>query len=276
MKISDYLVLTDMDGTLLRVPNGIPEINIRKVNEYGSKGGHITCCTGRSVDAVKHFTDEIHFSAPGITCNGAVIYDFTENRPVFQMTVTENIFPLVKQIMEAFPEIGVEFHNCDGIFCTRVSKEVIGHCDDEFLTYHTVTFDEIENVIFNKVLFAAPEETIARLMEYVDEHKDSDPLFEGFDFVHSNTLYYEILPEGVSKGFAVKKLAEIMGIDIENTIAIGDFFNDIDMFNASGYTVAVADAIEEIRNMTDMTTTRTCMEGAVSEVLEMIEQRCSE
>ena len=276
MKISDYLVLTDMDNTLLKVPNGIPEINIKKINEYGSKGGHVTCCTGRSVDAVRHFTDEVHFSAPGITCNGAVIYDFTENKPVFQMTVTDNIFPLVRQIMDAFPGIGVEFHNCDGIFSPQVNDQVKSHCADEFIPYYEVTFEEIRNVIFNKVLLAAPEETINRLMEYIDSHRDNDPLYADFDFAHSSTIYYEVLPRGVSKGFAVKKLAEIMGIDIANTIAIGDYFNDIDMFNASGYTISVADAIEEIRNITDMTTKRTCMEGAVCEVLEMIESRCSE
>ncbi len=274
MNISDYLVLTDMDNTLLRVPHGIPQINIDTVNEYGRRGGHVTCCTGRSVDAVKHFTDVIHFSAPGITCNGAVIYDFDKNEPVFQMTVTENIFPLVKQIMEDFPGIGVEFHNCDGIFSPQVNDYVKSHCADEFIPYYEVTFSQIEDTIFNKVLLAAPEEMIDRLMEYIEARKDSDPLYADFDFAHSSTIYYEILPKGVSKGFAVKKLAEIMGIDEGNTIAIGDFYNDIDMFNASAHTVAVADAIEDIRKITDITTEKGCMEGAVSELLEMIELCC--
>ena len=146
MNLSDYLVLTDMDNTLLRVPHGIPEENIEKINEFGRLGGHIACCTGRSVDAVKHFTDVMRFSAPGITCAGAVIYDFNENRPVFQMTVTENIFPLVKQIMDDFPEVGVEFHNCDGIFSPRVNDLVKSHCADEFITYREVTFEEIEDI----------------------------------------------------------------------------------------------------------------------------------
>jgi len=274
MNISDYLVVTDMDGTLLKVPNGIPEVNVSKINEYGRKGGYITCCTGRSVDAVRHFTDEVHFSAPGITCNGAVIYDFSENRPVFQMTVTKNIFPLVRQIMEDFPGIGVEFHNCDGIFSPQVNDQVRSHCADEFIPYYEVTFDEISDVIFNKVLLAAPEATIDRLMEYIEARRGSDPLYADFDFAHSSTIYYEILPQGVSKGFAVKKLAEIIGVDISNTIAIGDFYNDIDMFNAAGHTVSVADAVEDIRNMTDITTSRTAMEGAVSEVLQMIEDSC--
>lgn len=274
MKLSDYLVLSDMDNTLLKVPYDVPEINVNKINEFGRLGGHVTCCTGRSVDAVRHFTDKLHFSAPCITCNGAVIYDYNRNEPVFQMTVTENIFPLVRQIMDAFPGIGVEFHNCDGIFSPQVNDYVKSHCADEFITYHEVTFDEIRNTVFNKVLLAAPEEMIDRLMEYIESNRGSDPLYEDFDFAHSSTIYYEILPKGVSKGFAVKKLAEVMGIDIKNTVAIGDFYNDIDMFNASAFTVSVADAIEDIRKITDMTTKKTCMEGAVSEVLEMVQSWC--
>ena len=274
MNLSDYLVLTDMDNTLLRVPYAIPEVNIEKINEFGRLGGHIACCTGRSVDAVKHFTDVMRFSAPGITCAGAVIYDFNENKPVFQMTVTDNIFPLVSQIMKDFPEVGVEFHNCDGIFCPRVNDLVKSHCRDEFITYREVPFESLHGTIFNKVLLAAPEETVLRLIEYTDARKGTDPMYEDFDFAHSSTIYYEILPKGVSKGFAVKKLAEIMGIDGSNVISIGDFYNDIDMFKASGHTVAVADAIDDIKEFTDMTTKRPCMEGAVAELLDLVTEYC--
>ncbi|MBR5045591.1 MAG: HAD hydrolase family protein, partial [Oscillospiraceae bacterium] len=70
------------------------------------------------------------------------------------------------------------------------------------------------------------------------------------------------------------KLAEIMGIDADNVISIGDFYNDIDMFNASGHTVAVADAIDDIKKITDMTTKRPCMEGAVAEVLDLVMEYC--
>ena len=60
----------------------------------------------------------------------------------------------------------------------------------------------------------------------------------------------------------------------DNVISIGDFYNDIDMFNASGHTVAVADAIDDIKKITDMTTKRPCMEGAVAEVLDLVMEYC--
>ena len=46
------------------------------------------------------------------------------------------------------------------------------------------------------------------------------------------------------------------------------------MFNASGHTVAVADAIDDIKKITDMTTKRPCMEGAVAEVLDLVMEYC--
>ena len=57
-----------------------------------------------------------------------------------------------------------------------------------------------------------------------------------------------------SKGNALCFLADYFNIPIKNTIAIGNDYNDISMFNKSGYSVCVANASEEIKNMVDYVT----------------------
>ena len=65
---------------------------------------------------------------------------------------------------------------------------------------------------------------------------------------------YEILPKGIDKGVALKKLSEIMNIDRKRTIAIGDYNNDIGMLRFAGLGVAVSNAREEVKEAADYIT----------------------
>ena len=67
------------------------------------------------------------------------------------------------------------------------------------------------------------------------EHPDSDR----FNFIRSERTLFEILPKGVNKGLAVKRLANYLNIDVKRTIAVGDYDNDASMLRAAGCGIAV-------------------------------------
>ena len=75
-KISDILVITDLDNTLLTAKEGIPDYNIEMINKFQKLGGKFTVATGRSVESVSRYLGQISFNAPAITYNGGVIYDY--------------------------------------------------------------------------------------------------------------------------------------------------------------------------------------------------------
>lgn len=76
-----------------------------------------------------------------------------------------------------------------------------------------------------------------------------------FDFVEHNDVVVEMVPKGFSKGTGIAKLCELKGIDIKDTIAIGDGANDVDMFRVAGYSVAMGNGAELARNAADYVTT---------------------
>jgi hydroxymethylpyrimidine pyrophosphatase-like HAD family hydrolase len=53
---------------------------------------------------------------------------------------------------------------------------------------------------------------------------------------------FEILPKGVDKGLALKKLADYLEVDVKRTIAVGDYDNDVAMLKAAGCGIAVSNA----------------------------------
>jgi hydroxymethylpyrimidine pyrophosphatase-like HAD family hydrolase len=62
----------------------------------------------------------------------------------------------------------------------------------------------------------------------------------------------DLLPKGVSKGWALKRLAVRLGVDRKETMAIGDNWNDVDMLEWVGQGVMMGNAALELRTMAKM------------------------
>ena len=72
--------------------------------------------------------------------------------------------------------------------------------------------------------------------------------------LYSSPYYLEIFPKEAGKGSAVKKLAEILGVPIGNTYAAGDEENDISMLEAAGVGVAMLNAKDAVKKVSNMIT----------------------
>ena len=79
-------------------------------------------------------------------------------------------------------------------------------------------------------------------------------LSEKFDFIRSERTLFEILPRGVDKSLSLKGIAEHLGVDMANTVAIGDYDNDVAMLRAAGVGFAVANASPRAISAADMVT----------------------
>jgi len=62
----------------------------------------------------------------------------------------------------------------------------------------------------------------------------------------------DLLPQGVSKGWALERLAGKLGVDRKETMAIGDNWNDVDMLEWAGQGVMMGNAAGELRTMAKM------------------------
>jgi len=271
--LSELLVVSDIDGTLLQAGFGIPKENIEAIDRFTEKGGLFTVATGRSVQAVRKYVDWINMSAPAILCNGAVLYDYKSDRVIYNKTLAPNARPIVEEIMRVFPELGVEVHTVEGITALKMNECVFNHTAVEHIPFTIAEIDTIPDG-WNKVLFADVVGKIEQVVKFVEQKKKVNPLYNQFTFVMTSKTYFEMIPNDVGKGEGLRKLAELMGIEMENTVAIGDYYNDLPLFEAAGYRAAVADAPDDIRNMVDIVV-RPCLQGGVGELLDSLEDHCS-
>ena len=82
---------------------------------------------------------------------------------------------------------------------------------------------------------------------------------------------YEILPKGASKGNALCRMAELLGIDVNKTIAVGDYNNDISMLKTAKLGFAVANAVDEAKAAADHITVSND-ESAIAVIIDQLDR----
>ena len=78
-----------------------------------------------------------------------------------------------------------------------------------------------------------------------------DAGLRGVDYAIGYTAWLDFMPEGVSKASALESMRERLGVPIEETFAIGDGHNDVEMLGWAGLGVAMGQAPEDVRRVAD-------------------------
>lgn len=247
---SGSLICTDLDGTLYRNDKTISAENKRAIEYYKSEGGYFTFVTGRlpyySTDAYR----KISPNAPYGCINGGGVYDGDAHRYIWATTLPREAMELVAYIDERFHDVGIQVCCHDRTYFARENEVTVRFRRLTGVPRLVADYKEVGEPV-GKILFCSDkDEEILAIARALNGH----PLSSQFDFVRSERTLYEILPKGVNKGLALTKIAEHLGIDIEKTIAIGDYDNDVGMLLAAGVGIAVANASPTALRAADLTT----------------------
>ncbi|MBE1446998.1 Cof-type HAD-IIB family hydrolase [Paenibacillus sp. OAS669] len=265
-RFEGYLLVSDMDGTLLDSSKSISEENRSAIERFVAEGGIFTLATGRIAGSVKRFADVLPIGAPAILYNGSVIYDFSMDKVVWQRTLDRTVMPVLEQVMRQYPEIGVEVYCGSDPFFLRENRMTEHHRRMEnFRRPLTEDMHQLTDP-WLKVLLAWEPERLDEVEIYVQQFSDH------FTWVRSDDKYLEILPAETTKGHALEELMSMTGIERSRCIAMGDHLNDLEMLRRAGVGVAVANAHPSLVEVSN----RSCKhhnEHAVADVIEWLESQ---
>lgn len=103
------------------------------------------------------------------------------------------------------------------------------------------------------------------LKKIEDDLKD---ITSDLDVSYSSNRYIEFNHKGVNKGQGLAKLASMLHVDLKDTIAIGDNFNDLSMIKTAGIGIGVRNTIKDMKKECDVITKATNNESAIAEVID--------
>lgn len=265
-KFDGILICTDLDGTLFKKDKTVSRENREAIAYFKREGGLFTFITGRmpyyAMDAYRAAEPNVPFGC----VNGGGLWDGQTGKYIWTRELPRTVLPLIECIDRALPEVGIQVCAFERTYFCR-ENSVMQHFRDVTGLPNLVSHYREVGEPMAKIIFGTDrEEEILAIERLLRAH----PLAAEFDFVRSERTLFEILPKGVDKGLALNKLTEHLGTDPQKTVGIGDYNNDIGLFRAARYGIAVANACQAAREAADFVTVSN-EEHAIAQVICDIE-----
>ena len=240
------ILFTDLDGTLLDDRKKITPGNQAAIDEALEQGHIIVISTGRPLASALIQAKSLGLVKKGcyaISYNGSQIYDIYNEKTVYGKSLPRALAaPLFREA--ARRNLYIQTYNSTHILTEHDGPEL-----QRYTKVIQVPYRLVPDI--GEALTEDPYKLIAidlkdhqKLLDFQEEvlsvYKDE------LDSFFSNDAYLEIVPVGVSKGFAVRWMCEFLGIPIENSVAAGDAQNDIAMLEAAHVGAVMCNAMPGI------------------------------
>jgi len=265
-KFDGIIICTDLDGTLLRNNKTISDENKEAIEHFKSEDGYFTFVTGRMPFFVSDIYNAVNPNAPFGCINGGGLYDHRTQKYIWTSEMPREVIELVKCIDQNFPNVGIQVNTFDKVYFCKENEVMMNFRRVAKLPNLVANYTEVDEPIA-KILFGiGTEDEMAGVQKMLGEH----PNAYKYDFIRSEETLYEILPKGISKGTSIKNLTEYLHTDINRTIAIGDYNNDIPMFRTAKVGIAVSNACPDALKAADFVTVSN-EENAIAKIIEDLE-----
>lgn len=267
--LSNWLIASDIDGTINNKARRLVRRNYDAIHRYIDEfGGNFTLASGRSPDSMrKHFKRLDIADGKAIVINGAGIYDFSKEEMIWSDPLNEHCIDMVRKSIEKFPFLAFQVISDKVVYLFRPtpSARILAE-NAQYPIKYFYNFDKIPKENWYKVIYTGFPIEMKMVSKFIESLSNTTE-----NLMFSSAWSYEMVNETTNKGKAVLKLAEMLGVEKENTAAIGDYFNDYEMLKHVGLPACCGQAPKGMKDIAKLVTCH-CNEGAVADLIEYIIQ----
>lgn len=232
----------DMDGTLLNEHHELSPLTIRALNELREQGHHLVIATGRHFMDIRAYLKQLGGGIATITCNGATIHNSDGeliNRELLPLTVNEILLPLGEKCGAHLNM----YTDSEWLVNAPCESMLDAHTQSQFF-YRQIPLQEMLTTPALKILFYGENAKLQQLKAQI-----LATLSVPIHLTFSDEYYLEAMPKNISKGDALKTLAENLQIPLANSMAFGDGFNDVELFRTVTHPVVMDNASEKLKQL---------------------------
>ncbi len=218
----------DMDGTLLNSESKVLDSSLRALDKLRENNIIPVIATGRTLTEISHQM-KITGIESAVMMNGQMVV--FEGEKVYEDVLEEELLERLTQEAKS-QNVEICYYNDKRIGASAITPVVKAHYD--FLGEPTPVVQE--NMY--------KEETINMALLLLESGDEYFPeRFKELQFVRNTPFSNDVLRKGGSKAVGIAKLLEVMGYQDVPTYAFGDGMNDLEMFGAVNYSVAMENAV---------------------------------
>ncbi|MDR3594113.1 HAD family hydrolase [Clostridium sp.] len=263
-KFNGFVIITDLDGTLLDSNKNISKENIDAINYFIENGGDFSVATGRVIEATEGYLTNINVSLPIIVYNGGIIYDYNNKKILMEKYINNKEKQVTKRILRDYINIGIEIYADRKLYVLKDS----GHSKRSATEMLDIIYDVNEDLFladWNKVLIVGERDVIDNIENtFYDKYKVRG--------TRSGRTSFEILPENESKGQALKSIIKMFDLNSKKVICIGDNMNDLELLKEAAFSFCPENGSEELKKYANYIAPSN-EEHVIKHIVEWLEQK---
>jgi len=265
------LIAIDMDGTLLNSKKELLEETKQYFKDFHKKETDtlLVLCTGRPESGIRPYLKDLGYLEENhyiISQNGANIYESRTGKRVMDAfldsAAIQKWIELGKKHGISVMGAGVDYYYCFDQEPTEWMEFDVKLVSGKLKRIPT---KESLNTDFYKILLMGDEEQLNEFETFIPEEWRDE-----FYVVRSQKYLVEVLTKGVNKAFGLEKLAQKLNIQPSEIAAVGDAANDIEMLEYAGLAIAMGNASEEVKSISDIVTDTNENNGVIKAIDKLI------
>jgi hypothetical protein len=241
------LIAVDLDGTLLKNDETLSLKGIKALQQAAQQGILVVIATGRGLQSVRRYAKKLGIFQPVIVVDGAQIFSAPDGHLWQQYTIPMDV---ARSIAAFADSNNWELTTLIGstTYYRQRPDQALGELELGRIICGNNT-DGIKQAP-HRILTHEPD-AIPRLWEFCLKSDFMDIRWQRFYNPDGKIRSLCISPSHANKGQALKYLCRKLNIDLSQTMAIGDYDNDLSMFEVAGRSVAMGNALEHIKAKAD-------------------------
>ncbi len=265
------LIGIDIDGTLVNSQKLLTPAVKDAIELAARRGIEVVISTGRFLSEYQYLLDQLPTMRYTVSCTGAQVLDLKTGETLFRKALTADqlryIYSKLSDLdvfLQIFSDLDGKAHNRADLL--QVAERYCGEGLGEMLRQAHVAEEDLDGYV---AAYTGLSNKIH--MFFSDEHNRQIAFArmkdEPFCVLSSCSNDLEIMPLGVDKGLGMQKLAEHLGLQASQVMALGDGDNDIAMLQYAGLGIAMANASDAAKAAADRVLPYTNDEDGVAKAI---------
>jgi Cof subfamily protein (haloacid dehalogenase superfamily) len=249
------LIALDVDGTLINNLYEITAATRQTIREVHEQGAQIVLCTGRGPKSTLPLLEQLGLEGTVITHNGAVTVESQGSKLIHRFAFhMDQLKPFVDYCR----------HNHIHFDVNTAFEHYVEHLTDverrmyEQYLINPVQVDDVMNIQEEVVKISIFAEGSVLDQLTLDWSMISHPQLK---IIRSGDYFVDVMHKDANKGNALQSLALSLGIKSEHILAIGNYYNDMEMLDFAGLGIVMDNSPEDMKRNAQAVTATNDAEG---------------
>lgn len=266
-KFHGVLLVSDFDDTLIGSDYRLSDQNKTAILSFMNQGGRFTIATGRSYLTFLPQVPMVPINAPVVLSNGAALYDFQKDCLLFQSSLPHRAVEDLREIVRQFPDIGFEVYHGEEMYAFQPNQITENHVRKVGISYTRCTDPGQIPQPFLKAIFQQRNAQLREVQAYIQTNWP-----DHYEIIFSNHHLLELTARGSTKGEQVRRLTQLLGIDLQHLYCVGDNQNDLPMLRLAKIGFCPSDAAEEVKSQSFVQIAASSDDHCIADVISRLEQ----